>query len=84
MLKSDRRSWSDVEKELLETVFYAYEPGQVLHVKDLAAAGMLDSLSVVAIIEILAESGESDEALDAAVAEDFRSFARIRQLYERC
>lgn len=81
--KAQKKAWDDVEAELLEAVFYAHDPARVRASTDLARDRMLDSLSIVAIIEVLAEASDADEALDAAGAEDFRSLATIRELYAR-
>lgn len=78
-----RKSWDEVQAELMDVVFYAHDSAKVLASRDLAKDGMLDSLSVVAIIEVLAEATDADEALDEAGVEDFRSIAKIRELYER-
>ncbi|MDO5629620.1 MAG: hypothetical protein Q4G43_15000 [Mobilicoccus sp.] len=78
-----KQPWDTVEAELLESVFYAHDAAQVRAADDLAAAGLLDSLSVVAILETLIESSGEEEAFDAAQAEDFRNLAAVRSLYER-
>lgn len=79
-----KKPWSEVEADLMENVFYAHDEAQVRSATDLAKAGLLDSLSIVAILEILAEaSGVEDEALDSAEATDFRNLDVIRSLYER-
>lgn len=78
-----KKPWDQVQEELLDVVFYAHDPATVLGSGDLARAGMLDSLSVVAIIEVLAEATGAEDALDAAGAEDFASMAKIHDLYER-
>lgn len=78
-----KRPWGDIETDLLESVFYAHDPKVVLATDDLAKKGMLDSLSIVAILEILAEGSGNDEALNDAQAADFRNLALIRTLYER-
>lgn len=75
--------WVEIQSELLDVVFYAHDAAKVLGSADLAKDGMLDSLSVVAIIEVLAEATDADEALDRAGAEDFGTMAKIRDLYER-
>ncbi|MCA0438462.1 MAG: hypothetical protein M9891_16110 [Austwickia sp.] len=78
-----KKPWDEVQAELLDVVFYAHDPSAVLASADLAKAGMLDSLSVVAIIEVLAEATGADSALDAATVEDFASMVHIHDLYER-
>lgn len=78
-----KRAWEGVEAELLEAVFFAHDPQAVRAAVDFGAVGMIDSLSVVAILEILAEAGGSEEGLDAALATDFVNLAAVRTLYER-
>lgn len=78
-----KKSWDQVQDELMDVVFYAHDAAKVLGSQDLARDGMLDSLSVVAIIEVLAEATDADEALDRADVADFGSMSRIRDLYER-
>ncbi len=75
--------WDAVEKELIEDVFYAHDDVKVRASKDLAADGMIDSLSVVAILEILIEASGAEDELEDAQAGDFRNLAAIRALYER-
>lgn len=83
MLKAGKKTWDQVQDELLDAVFYAHDPARVLASDDFAADSMLDSLSVVAMIEVLAEAGGAEEMLDEAGVEDLRSMARVRALYER-
>ncbi len=80
---TDKRPWPDVEDELVENVFYAHDPQQVRAADDLAREGMLDSLSIVAILEILIDATGDEGALEAAEATNFRNFATIRSLYEQ-
>lgn len=75
--------WSTVEKDLLENVFYAFDAQAVRDCDDLTRDGMLDSLSVVAILEALIEATGEEEAFDDAQADDFRNLAAIHELYER-
>ncbi len=77
------RSWSEVETDLLENVFYAHDPAVVLASTDLARDDMLDSLTIVAILETLAEAVGDESAFDEADVTDFRNIARIRALYEK-
>ena len=78
-----RKSWAEVQEQLLEVVFYAHDPARVLGSSDLTRDRMLDSLSIVAIVEVLAEASDAEEALEAAVADDFQSIDKIRALYQR-
>lgn len=74
--------WSEVEQELLERVFYAHDGGDVRDAENLAQDGMLDSLSIVAILETLVEMTGNEDVLTQANASDFRSLASIRAFYE--
>ena len=78
-----KSTWDDVEHDLLENVFYAHDAETVRNADDLATAGVLDSLSIVAILETLIEASGNEEAFDTAEAADFRNLATIRALYER-
>ncbi len=78
-----KKPWPEVEADLVENVFYAHDEAKVRASKDLAKEGMLDSLSIVAILEVLAEASGEEEALDSAEAKDFRNLEVIRGLYER-
>lgn len=80
---TDKKPWDDVEAELLETVFYAHDPSDVRAADDLARKGMLDSLSIVAILEVLIDATGNEDDLENADATDFRNLAQIRALYER-
>lgn len=80
---SSKKPWSDVEAELFDSVFYAHDAADVRAADDLATAGMLDSLSIVAILEVLIDASGEEEALENADAADFRNLAQIRALYER-
>lgn len=77
-----KAGWSDVESELLGRVFYAHDQLEVRAADNLAHAGMLDSLSIVAILEILVEMSGNEDALTNAKASDFRNLASIRALHE--
>lgn len=78
-----KRTWDEVEQELLDNVFYAHDAEMVRGADDLAKAGVLDSLSIVAILETLIDASGDEEAFDAAEASDFRNLGTIRSLYER-
>ncbi|MBK7720955.1 MAG: hypothetical protein IPI32_01665 [Austwickia sp.] len=78
-----KKPWDEVETELVENVFYAHDEAKVRESVDLAKEGMLDSLSIVAILEVLADASGEEEALDTAQASDFRNLGLIRALYER-
>ena len=75
--------WDVVENDLLDNVFYAFDAASVRASTDLPRDGMLDSLSIVAILEALIEATGAEEAFDAAQATDFRNLTAIRALYER-
>ncbi|WP_168582215.1 hypothetical protein [Gephyromycinifex aptenodytis] len=75
--------WNTVKDNLIENVFYAHDAQAVADSKDLAADGLLDSLSIVAILEVLADCGADEEALDEAQATDFANLATIESLYSR-
>lgn len=77
-----KASWNDVEKELLERVFYAHDDASVRDADDLAKEGMLDSLSIVAVLEIMVESSGDEDALTKATATDFRNLSSIRAFYQ--
>lgn len=78
-------SWDDVEAQLFEAVFYAHDPAKVRRAVSLPDEGMLDSLSVVAILDILAEAkpDASEDDLDDLSPRDFRNLDAIRTLYQR-
>lgn len=78
-----KKPWPQVEADLVENVFYAHDEAKVRASGDLAKEGMLDSLSIVAILEVLADAGAEEEALDSAEAGDFRNLGLIQALYER-
>lgn len=78
-----KRPWAEVKNELMENVFYAHDPDEVGAADDLARKGMLDSLSIVAILEVLIDATGDEESLESAEASDFRNLAQIRALYER-
>ena len=80
---NSKRPWAEVENELMENVFYAHEATDVRAAEDLARQGMLDSLSIVAILEVLIDATGDEEALESADASDFRNLAQVRALYER-
>ena len=79
---SNKQPWSQVEDELMENVFYAHEPDRVRGADDLAKAGLLDSLSIVAILEVLIEASGDEDAFEAAEASNFRNLGTIKALYE--
>ncbi|GAB48642.1 hypothetical protein [Mobilicoccus pelagius] len=78
-----KRTWNEVEQDLLDDVFYAHDAETVKSADDLAKAGVLDSLSIVAILETLIDASGDEEAFDAAEASDFRNLSTIRALYEK-
>lgn len=80
---SDHAGWPEVEGQLLDQVFYAWPPQKVRESEDLARDGLVDSLSVVAVLEVLIEALGHEEALSVSTADDFRNLAAIRALYER-
>lgn len=75
--------WSSVKDNLVENVFYAHDAAAVLKSADLAADGLLDSLSIVAILEVLVDCGADEESLDEAQATDFTNLHTIATLYAR-
>lgn len=74
--------WSDVENELLERVFYAHDGAVVRDSENLAHDGMLDSLSIVAILEILVEMTGNEDAMMRAGSSDFRNLSSIHAFYQ--
>lgn len=78
-----RPSWDVIEKQILDNVFYAFDAAEVRRSKDLPGDHMLDSLSIVAIVETLIEATGDEEAFDVAQAADFRNLDAMRDLYER-
>lgn len=78
-----KQPWAEVEQELFDNVFYAHEPEDVRAADDLAKKGMLDSLSIVAILEVLIDATGDEDALESAEASNFRNLGAIRDLYER-
>lgn len=82
-MTNDRAPWTEVERQLLDQVFYAHPADQIRASEDLAADGLLDSLSIVVILEMLSEITGSEDALTTASADDFANLGTIRALYER-
>lgn len=76
-------TWPAVEATLLDQVFYAWPSNEVRAAVDLADAGMVDSLSVIAILEVLVEATGNEAALGEATADDFRSLPTIHALFDR-
>lgn len=76
-------TWNEVEADLMDNVFYAHDEQAVRRSADLAGDNLLDSLSIVVILETFADAGVTDEALEAAQAEDFRNLDTMKALYER-
>lgn len=77
-----KANWNDVENELLERVFYAHDGAAVRGSENLAQDGMLDSLSIVAILEILVEMTGEEDAMMRAGSSDFRNLAAIHAFYQ--
>lgn len=75
--------WTQIEQRLLDQVFYAWPAEEVRTAPDLAAAGFIDSLSVVAVLEVLIDATGNEDALTLGTAEDFSSLARIKALHAR-
>lgn len=77
--------WEDVETQLLEDVFYAHDPATVRASTNLTKDALVDSLSVVAILDVLADAapGSDVDSLESLTPNDFRNLASIRELYER-
>lgn len=78
-----KQPWSQVESDLLENVFYAHDSAAVSKADDLAAEGMLDSLSIVAILETLIDAAGDEDAFETAEASNFRNLKTIQALYEQ-
>lgn len=76
-------SWTEVEETLLEQVFYAFDPADVRAATNLPQKGMLDSLSIVAILETLVELTGNEDALTQAQATDFRNLGTIQAFYAK-
>lgn len=85
MASAQRLDWDAVEAQLLDVVFYAHDPQKVRNARDLPSEGLLDSLSVVAIMEVLADAfpAGSIESLDSLKPSDFQNMTSIRALYQR-
>ncbi len=75
--------WTRVEAQLLDQVFYAFDPDEVRAESDLAAAGFLDSLSIVAVLEVIIQESGNEGAMGEAVADDFRNLGSIKSLCAR-
>lgn len=75
--------WNAVEDDLMDNVFYAHDEEAVRRSANLAGDNLLDSLSIVVILETFADAGVTEEALEAAQAEDFRNLETMKALYER-
>lgn len=78
-----KKPWSEVEADLMDNVFYAHDEAKVKASDNLAEDSLLDSLSIVVILETFADSGVSEEALEEAQATDFRNLQVMQALYER-
>ena len=74
-------TWPETEARLLEQVFHQHAPDQARASDDLVADRMIDSLSVVAALEVLVECTDNDAALEVATPSDFTSLARIASLH---
>lgn len=78
-----KQPWSEVEADLMDNVFYAHDEAAVRKSTDLAEDGLLDSLSIVVILETFADAGVEEDALETAQAPDFRNLEVMKTLYER-
>ncbi len=78
-----KKPWSEVEADLMDNVFYAHDEAKVKASSNLADDSLLDSLSIVVILETFADAGVAEEALEEAQAADFRNLEVMRALYER-
>ncbi|SNV25142.1 Uncharacterised protein [Dermatophilus congolensis] len=67
----------------MDNVFYAHDEQAVRDSSDLAEDGLLDSLSIVVILETFADAGVDEEALEQAQATDFRNLEVMKAAYER-
>jgi hypothetical protein len=80
---SSSEPWAHVERRLLDQVFHQWSEQDVRDSADLARAGMIDSLSVVAALEVLVEATDDDGVLTEATPADFATLGTIRSLYTR-
>lgn len=78
-----KNAWSEVEHDLMDNVFYAHDEQAVRASANLAEDSLLDSLSIVVILETFADAGVSEDALEGAQAEDFRNLTSMKALYDR-
>lgn len=78
-----KKPWSEVEEDLMDNVFYAHDEAKVKASSNLAEDSLLDSLSIVVILETFADAGVEEEALEDAQATDFRNLQVMQALYER-
>lgn len=78
-----KKPWNEVEADLMDNVFYAHDEAKVRSSKNLADDSLLDSLSIVVILETFADAGIPEEELEEAQATDFRNLEVMRSLYER-
>lgn len=76
-----KRPWSEIERELLQEVFWAHTAEEVGRSSDLAAEGFKDSLADVMIVEILSDASERDDLLDLVSKDDLRTLGAIRVFY---
>ena len=78
-----KKPWNEVEADLMDNVFYAHDEAKVKASSNLADDALLDSLSIVVILETFADAGVPEEDLEEAQATDFRNLEVMQALYER-
>jgi len=77
------KTWETVENEIITGVFAEYGKELVSGSDDFEKDGLLDSLTIVAILAVLDEANPDADYLEFATAEDFRSLGAIHALYEK-
>jgi hypothetical protein len=75
--------WEQIEQRLLDQVFHRHDPARVRASHDLPGDGMIDSLSVIAALEVLVESTDDEGFLSQSQPADFTSLERIEALVSR-
>lgn len=74
--------WAEVQRRIVDDAFFGHDEARIAGEQDLLRSGLLDSLAMVLIVEILAEmSGNESVVMDARQA-DFQSLESIHRLYE--
>lgn len=78
-----KKPWDSVKARLLDEAFYGHDAAILTAEQDLPRSGLLDSLAMVVVVEILADMSENESVLMEARQSDLRSFESIRALYDR-